>query len=274
MNKFLLLYINTLIITILLSSCALFGDPTEIDETSGLTDYEVMEKVKDAELVKDWPRVIRIYEIAEKKYPNSKYAPQIKLNLAYAYKNFYQPEKAIEMLDKFIRVYPNHPTMDYAYYLKGVVLFKDKNIFKELTMQDISDRDVSILESSFMALKQMTEMFPKSNYYEDAINRMTYLMNKISERELHVARYYMKKKAYLAALNRAKYVLENYPRSAHQEEALIIKISAYRNMGINDLAEDTKRILELNFPSSQFNNKNPVKKEDEEKWWEFLDILN
>ena len=174
------------------------------------------------------------------------------------------------MLDKFIRSYPNHPAMDYAYYLKGVVLFKDRNLLKEITMQDISDRDLSLLEKSFQSLKIMTELFPNSQYYEDAINRMTYLMNKISERELYVARYYMKKNAYLAALNRAKYVLETYPQSVHQEEALVIQISAYKSLGINDLAEDTKRVLILNYPESNFNKQ---KSNDEKNWWEFWDII-
>ena len=264
-------------IAILVSSCAIFGDPTEVDETTGLTDYEVLELAKSVEFVKDWPRAISIYETAEKKFPNSRLAPQFKLNLAFAYKNFYREEEAIQMLNKFIRAYPNHPALDYAYYLKGVVLFRDRGIFKEITMQDISDRDLSMLEESFQALKTMTDLFPKSQYFIDAANRMTYLMNKISERELYVARFYMRKKAYLAALNRSKYVLEKYPNSAHQEEALVIIISAYRNLGITDLAEDTKRVLDLNFPNSRFskrNNKSKINAESEKSWWEFWDILN
>jgi len=272
MNKFIMIYIQTLIIAILVSSCAIFGDPDEIDETSGLTDYEVYDKAKNAEYAKDWPRAISIYEKAEKKFPNSKFAPQFKLNLAYAYKEFYREEEAILMLDKFILAYPNHPALDYAYYLKGVVLFRDRGIIKEITMQDISDRDLSMLEKSFEALKIMIELFPNSDYYDDALNRMTYLMNKISERELYVARYYMKKKAYLAALNRAKYVMEKYPQSAHLEESLVIQISAYNYLGINDLASDTKRVLELNYPNSDFVK---IKKEDDEKnWWEFWDVLD
>lgn len=272
MNKLLHNYISILIITILVSSCAIFGEPTEVDETTGLTDYEAFEKAKIAEQSKDWSRAITVYEKAEQKYPNSKLAPQIKLNLAYAYKEFYREDEAIAMLDKFIRSYPNHPAMDYAYYLKGVVLFRDRGILKEITLQDISDRDLSKLELSFRALKVMTELFPNSEYYDDAVNRMTYLMNKIAERELYVARYYMKRNAYLAALNRAKYVLENYLQSIHQEEALIIMISAYKNLGINDLAEDTKRILDLNFPNSPLKNKK--QKTDEKNWWEFWDILD
>ena len=272
MNKLFFNRIYILIITILLSSCAIFGEPTEVDETTGLTDYEVLEKALVAQNVKDWPRAISIYEKAEKKFPNSKLAPQIKLNLAFAYKEFYREDEAIAMLDKFIRSYPNHPAMDYAYYLKGVVLFRDRNIFKEITMQDISDRDLSMIEKSFQSLKIMIEKFPNSEYYEDAVNRMTYLMNKIAERELHVARYYMRKKAFLAAVNRSKFVLENYPESVHQEEALVILISGYENLGIKDLANDTKKVLKLNFPESNFNKKE--QENYEKNWWEFWDLFD
>jgi outer membrane protein assembly factor BamD len=260
-------------LSISLSSCAIFGDPTEVDETTGLTDYEVLQKAEIVQTAKDWQRVIAIYEKAEKRFPNSKLAPQFKLNLAYAYKEFYQEEEAIAMLNKFIRSYPNHPAMDYAYYLKGVILFRDRGIFKEITFQDISDRDVSQLEESFKALKEMTQLFPNSEYYDDAKSRMIYLMNKIAERELFVARYYMKREAFIAALNRAKYVLENYPETVHQEEALVIQISAYKNLGINDLAMDSKRVLDLNFPDSRFaKQKNDNK--SEKNWWEFWDILD
>jgi len=276
--KFIIIIRFVLIISLsfLLSSCVIFGDPTEVDETTGLTDYEVFQKAENIQNAKDWPRAIKIYEIAEKRFPNSKLAPQFKLNLAYAYKEFYQESEAIAMLDKFIRSYPNHPALDYAYYLKGVVLFRDRGFFKELTLQDISDRDVSQLEDSFKALKIMTQLFPKSEYFDDAKNRMTYLMNKIAEKELYVARYYMRRDAFIAALNRAKYVLENYPETVHQEEALIIKISAYKNLGINDLASDTQRVLQLNFPNSEFNKdrKTTKNKSDEKTWWKFWDILS
>ena len=276
--KFIIIIRFVLIISLsfLLSSCVIFGDPTEVDETTGLTDYEVLQKAENIQNAKDWPRAIKIYEIAEKRFPNSKLAPQFKLNLAYAYKEFSQESEAIAMLDKFIRSYPNHPALDYAYYLRGVVLFRDRGFFKELTLQDISDRDVSQLEDSFKALKIMVQLFPKSEYFDDAKNRMTYLMNKIAEKELYVARYYMRRDAFIAALNRAKYVLENYPETVHQEEALIIKISAYKNLGINDLASDTQRVLQLNFPNSEFNKdrKTTKNKSDEKTWWKFWDILS
>lgn len=255
-----------------LSGCFFYGDTKEFDETLGRSDREIVKAAEIYSANKDWQKTIEFLEKAEKRFPNSPLAPQIKLNLAYAYKNFYRDEEAIAMLDKFIITYPNHPTLDYAYYLKGVVMFKDRGIVKELTMQDISDRDISQLERSFQALKKMVKLFPESKYAEDAANRMTYLMNKICERELHVARYYMKRDAFVAALNRSKYVLENYPQSVHQEEALAISASAYNKLGIYDLEKDVKRVLELNFPQTDFDKQK--KEVDVDRWWEFWDIID
>jgi outer membrane protein assembly factor BamD len=258
-------------LSVLLSGCFIFGAPTEFDETAGKSDQWIMREAEILATNSDWKKAIDYLEKAEKRFPNSKIAPQIKLNLAYAYKNNYLEAEAIMMLEKFIRLYPNHPTMDYAYYLKGVILFKDKGIIKKITMQDISDRDVNQLENSFKTFKEMTTLFPKSKYFEDASIRMNYLMNKIAERELHVARYYMTRNAFVAGLNRAKHVLENYSSSIHQEEALVITISAYENLGIDDLKKDAERILEMNYPDSQFyrqkNNKN-IK-----VWWKFWESI-
>jgi len=264
--------ILSLILSVLLSGCFIFGEPTEYDETVGRNDIWILQQSENFAENRNWVKVIDYLERAEKRFPNSKLAPQIKLNLAYAYKKFYRDEEALNMLDKFIRSYPNHPTMDYAYYLKGVVMFKDRGLWDKITMQDISDRDVNQLEKSFKALKELTLVFPKSKYIDDAITRMSYLMNKIAERELHVARYYMKRKAYIAGLNRSKYVLENYRQSIHQEEALVISISAYEHLGIEDLKKDTERILEKNYPDSDFGKQKSISSKKD--WWRFWDGLS
>ena len=259
--------ILSLILSALLSGCFIFGEPTEFDETMGRSDLWILQQSENFAQNRDWGKVIDYLERAEKRFPNSKLAPQIKLNLAYAYKGGFREEDSIAMLNKFIRTYPNHPSQDYAYYLKGVVMFRDRGIINKLSMQDISDRDIKPLERSFQALKELTLVFPESKYTKDAITRMTYLMNKIAERELYVARYYMKRKAYVAALNRAKYVLETYRQSMHQEEALVISISAYDHLGIQDLKKDTERILEKNYPASEFKKqKSTAPKKD---WWRF-----
>ena len=261
----------SLILSALLSGCFIFGEPTEFDETRGRSDLWILQQSENFAQNKDWIKTIDYLERAEKRFPNSKLAPQIKLNLAYAYSKGYREADAIAMCDKFIRSYPNHPIMDYAYYLKGVVMFKDRGLWDKITMQDISDRDVNQLEKSFQALKELTLVFPKSKYNKDAITRMSYLMNKIAERELHVARFYMKRKAYVAALNRAKYVLENYRQSVHQEEALVISISAYDHLEIEDLKKDTERILEKNYPGSKFGKQKTISAKKD--WWRFWENI-
>ncbi len=263
--------ISTLILTFLLSGCFFFGDPVEFDETTGQTPQWILSRGEAYSSSSDWPSAIRVLEKGEQRYPNSKLAPQFKLDLAYAYYRFSQDAEAIAMLDKFIRLYPNHPTVDYAYYLKGVVLFVDRNLLDKFTLQDISDRDVAPLKDSFISFDIIVKRYPESKYYDDSLIRMTYLMNKMAEHEIHVARYYMKRKAYIAALNRAQFVLEEFPQTVHQEEALIIMISAYEFLGIKDLQRDTEKILKLNFPNSQFHTKDlQAQKKD---WWNIWDSL-
>ena len=261
----------SVILSVLLSGCFIFGDPEEFDETEGRNDVWIINEAAFFSDSKDWQKAITYLEAGEKRFPNSKLAPQFKLNLAFAYKEFYRAPEATAMINKFIRAHPNHPAMDYAYYLRGIILFKDKGILKKLSMQDISDRDIYQLTQSFNAFKELTIKFPNTKYYVDSIDRMTYLMNKISEYELHVARFYLKRRAYVAALNRAKYVIEIYSQSVHQEEALVIMVSCYENLGIIDLGKDTERVLKTNYPNSKFNTEAMVSKKKD--WWRFWDSL-
>jgi len=260
-----------LILSVILSGCFIFGDPEDFDETEGRSDAWIINEAEFYANSNNWQKTISYLEAGEKRFPNSKLAPQFKLNLAFAYKEFYRTDQALAMINKFIRAHPNHPVMDYAYYLRGIILFKEKGFFKKLSMQDISDRDVNVLSQSFNAFKEMTIKFPNSKYFVDAVDRMTYLMNKISEYELHVARFYMRRMAYIAALNRAKFVIENYNQSIHQEEALVIMVSCYEHLGIEDLRKDTERVLEENYPNSRFNDIDLMTKKRD--WWRFWDSL-
>jgi len=261
----------SIILSALLSGCVIFGDPEEFDETSGQSDAWIINEAEFFANSKSWQKVIDYLEAGEKRFPNSKLAPQFKLNLAYAYKEFYRVPEATGMINKFIRAHPNHPAMDYAYYFRGIILFKEKDFFKKVVMQDISDRDIQQLTRSFNAFKELTQKFPKSKYYDDSVDRMTYLMNKISEYELHVARFYMRRTAYVAALNRAKFVIENYNQSIHQEEALVLMVSCYEHLGIEDLRIDTERVLVQNYPDTKFNAQKIIYKKTE--WWKFWDSL-
>ena len=156
--------------------------------------------------------------------------------------------------------------MDYAYYIKGLNLYNERGILNKVTLQDISDRDVNQLKKAFEAFDEVAKRYPNSKYAQDSIDRMTYLLNKIAEYDLHVARYYMKRKAYVAALNRAKTIYINYPDSIHVKESLVIQYIAYKELGLEDLELSTKKIIDHNFPEEKITSNYS---EENKKWWEF-----
>jgi outer membrane protein assembly factor BamD len=257
---------------LILSGCAIFGDPTEIDETKGWGVQKIYAAATQSMRDKDYDKAIRYFSIIESRYPHGKYAVQAQLETAYAYYKKAEPAPAIAAADRFIKVHPHHPNVDYAFYLKGLATFNERGIVEKLTEQDISDRDPKALRESFAAFKELTTRYPESKYTKDATQRMAYLVNTLAGHELHVARYYMKRQAYLAAINRCKYVLEKYPDSPSQEEALVIMVSAYDLMGLEDYKQDTLRVLMQNYPKSPFVTGGTVPK-DEKVWWKFWEGL-
>ena len=254
-----------------LSGCAIFGDPTELDETKGWQADRIYAEGEQKMLDKDYDKALGYFQKLDSRFPNTKYATQAQLEIAYAQYKKQDPISAVIAADRFIKLHPNHPNVDYAYYLKGLASFNERGVIEKYTAQEISDRDPKTLKLSFAAFKELVERYPKSRYYKDASQRMLYLVNALSQHELHVVRYYMKRQAYLAALNRAKYVVEYYPNSTAVEEALVISISAYDYMDLIDLKDDTVRILKTNYPQ------NPMVtgkvSEDERVWWKFWESL-
>jgi len=264
-------YILILMFTLLLNACAIFGDPTELDDTKGLTADRIYQKGAEKMTDKDYEKAIGYFRKLESRYPHGVYATQAQLEIAYAHYKKQEPVLAVAAADRFIKLHPNHQNVDYAYYLKGIAIFSDRGIIEKLTKQQVSDRDPRALRDSFMTFKDLVTRYPKSRYVKDATMRMVYLANSLSDHELHVARYYMKRQAYLAAVNRTKYVLENYPNSPGIEEALVVQISAYDLLGLDDLKNDTIRVLKTNYPQSvMFNQGAPT---DERIWWKFWEAF-
>lgn len=263
--------IAALLLPLILASCAIFGDPSELDETKGWQPERIYAEGEQKMIDKDYDQALKYFQILESRFPHGKYATQAQLEIAYAYYKKQDPVSTVAAADRFIKLHPNHPNVDYAYYIKGLASFNERGVIEKYTAQEISDRDPKTLKISFAALKELVERYPKSRYYKDATQRMIYLVNTLAQHELHVARYYMKRTAFLAALNRAKYVLEYYPNSTSVEEALVISISAYDYMDLTDLKEDTLRILKTNYPQ------NPMVlgkvSNDERVWWKFWESL-
>jgi len=254
-----------------LSGCAIFGAPTEKDDTKGWSVQRIYAEAQDKTRRGDYDKAIEYLGKLESRYPHGRYAAQAQLDTAYVYYKKGEPALCIGAANRFIKLHPNHPNIDYAYYIKGLATFNERGIIDKITQQQVSDRDPQSLRESFDALKELVTRYPNSRYVKDATQRMVYLVDALAQHELHVARYYMKRKAYVAALNRSKFVLENYPRSTAVEEALVITISAYDELGMLDLKQDTLRVLQTNYPNSRMLGKGVP--EDKKVWWKFWESL-
>ncbi len=264
-------HILAVIAILMLNGCAIFGAPTELDETKEWNVQRLYAEADQKMRARDYDKAISYFTKLETRYPHGKYAAQAQLETAYAYYKKSDPQNTLVAADRFIKLHPNHPNLDYAFYLKGLASFNERGIVERLTKQQISDRDPRLLRESFLSFKDLNTRFPESRYAQDTALRMTYLANALADNELHVARYYMKRSAFVAAANRCKYVLENFPDSPSKEEALVILISAYDALGYEDLKNDTLRILKLNYPTSQMLNASAPS--DEKVWWKFWEAL-
>lgn len=239
--------------TLFVGGCAADLDPTK-NWSPERFYQEAKEKMADG----DYETAIKHFETLEARYPYGPYAEQAQLEIAYAYYKYNEPALAINAADRFVRLHPTHPNVDYALYLKGLVNFKlERSFFDWLTggHDDLSDRDPKGARDAYLSFRELVERFPRSRYAEDARARMAYLFNIQAKYEVQVARYYYERDAYVAAVNRCKYALENFPRTPTTEDALGIETLAYIKMGMTKLADDNLRVIKLNFPNSRYLGK-------------------
>ena len=222
------------ILGLLLAGCGLL--PEAKDETAGWSAQKLYSEARANMSDGAYDKAIKYFEILESRYPYGRYAQQAQIEVAYAYYKQNEQGSAIAACDRFIKLHPNHPNVDYAYYLKGLVNFnEDLGLLGGIAGQDQSERDP-----------------------------MKYLVNALASLEVHVARYYLKRGASVAAINRAQYALQNYPDTPALEEALFIMVKGYDALGMNDLRDDTERIMRKNFPKSEYYERGLDKKLP---WW-------
>jgi len=201
----------------------------------------------------NWSRAIGAYQDLSTRFPFGRYTEQAQLELTYAYHKGGQPDAALATADRFIRTYPSHPNVDYAYYLRGLTNYEQRVGFMERMMPSrVRDRDQTAARESFRDFDELIRRFPDSRYSPDARQRMVFLRNNLSFYELDVARYYLRRKAYVAAANRARYALETYPGSPEMGNALEILHVSYTEMGLPELAEDAMKVLVLNYPEHPY----------------------
>jgi outer membrane protein assembly factor BamD len=241
-------YIPLLLSLVSTSGCSLFSkEPVKAEESWSVE--RIYSEAKSALITEDYVTAIQYYDQLEARFPFGEYAQQALLESAYANYKSDEPEIAIATLDRFMRVYPLNPNMDYAIYLRGLTNFtRDIGIFEKYIPRDESQRDPG---SARLALEDFTTLvnrYPESKYSEDAAQRIVYLRNRLAQHEVNVANYYMRRSAYVAAANRGKYVIENYPRTPAMPEALLVMAKAYKILELDELSNDALRVLELNYP--------------------------
>lgn len=235
--------LSTCLVVLMLSGCSHFrakqyNNPDDL--------YDVARKDLDHG---DFAVAIKNYEMLESRFPFSNATRQAKLDLLYAYYENGDKENLIDQADQFIRENPTHPRADYAYYMKGLANFdRDRNFFERWFRVDLTKRPPENSRTSFQAFQALVQRYPNSQYAADARQRMIFLRNRLASYEVYVARYYIRRGAYVAALNRAKYAIENYDGAPAIKEALEISRDSYAKLGMKDLADKSNEVLKLNFP--------------------------
>jgi outer membrane protein assembly factor BamD len=258
-------------ILLLTAGCGLL--PEQIDETKDWSANQLYSAAKEKLAEKNYEKAIDYFEKLEARYPFGRYAQQAQLEIAYAYYKYEEPDLAIAAADRFIKIYPRHPNVSYAWYIKGLTNYnRGKSIIDKVLPQDPTERDTFTMRQAYDDFDQLVKQYPNSIYARDAAQRMIHLRNNMAEFEIHVADYYMRRKAYVAAANRGEHVVENFQRTPAVHDALVIMARAYGELGMNDLADDTMRVLQLNYPDSpelaRLENR-PVPDQDDEPFWKF-----
>lgn len=244
------------------------GSSDKIDPNSTKAVETLYAEGKDELASGGYERAIKIFERVEGRAAGTLLAQQASLDLAYAQHRSGDRAAALVTLDRFIKLNPSSPALDYALYLRGVVNFNDKlGILSALSRQDLSERDQQASRDAYQSFRQVAEQFPQSRYAADARLRMDYIVNALAEYELHVSRYYYRRGAYVAAVNRAQQVLLEFPQSPATEEALSLMVTSYQQLGLESLRDDAQRVLEKNFPQSRFLGGSDARAQ--KSWWQF-----
>lgn len=238
------------------------------DEYANVNSDKLYADAKEEQADGNFETAVKMLEKVEARASGTLLAQQAQLDLAYAYYRSGEKAQALAKLERFIRLHPTSPAMDYAYYLQGLINFnEDLGLFGRLARQDLSERDQQASRDAYESFKQVVDRFPESKYAEDARLRMNHVVNSLAAGEVHVARYYLRRGAYLAAANRAQQAIKDYPQSPAIEEALYIMSRAYDQLGLVQLRDDAVRVLKQSFPDSGYLSGDALKAATK-PWWQ------
>ncbi|XAH25726.1 outer membrane protein assembly factor BamD [Xylophilus sp. GW821-FHT01B05] len=246
----------------LLAGCS----STVEDKTAGWSPNRIYSEAKDELNSGSFDKAVPLFEKLEGRAAGTALAQQAQLDKAYAQYKGGEQAQALATLDRFIKLHPASPALDYALYLKGLVNFNDNlGLFSFISRQDLSERDQKAAKDSFESFRELSTRFPDSRYTPDARQRMTYIVNSLALYEVHVARYYFSRGAYVAAINRAQIAISDYRDVPAIEEALYILMRSYDALGMAQLRDDTRRVLDSNYPKSEYLTRGF--KGSTDPWW-------
>ncbi|MDH4283830.1 MAG: outer membrane protein assembly factor BamD [Gallionellaceae bacterium] len=262
-----------LILLLTLTACGIFSPDIKKEPSPATQAKELFDEAKEQMMGGYYEQAIKNFETLQSRFPYGRYAQQAQLEIAYAYYKQQEPESAIAAADRFIKLYPNHKHVDYAYYLKGLANFNENmGLLGGIVKQDLSERDPYAAREAFATFKELVTRFPDSRYTPDARLRLQYLVNALARYEVHVAQYYLRRGAHIAAANRAKDILRDYPQTLASMDALRIMVSAYDAMGMNELRDDTQRVLDKNLANAEAAKQKVTgltEAQGKKSWWQF-----
>lgn len=240
-------------VLVAVSGCSRFNIFNRDDPLETLPVEQMYAEGKEALRNENWSRAARFYKRLNARFPYGPYTEQSQLELAYVLYKANEPEEALSTLSRFTKTYPAHPHIDYAYYLRALVNFqREATILDRLARIDQTQRDQASVRTAYNDFADLIRRYPNSRYAPDARQRMVYLRNQMARHEMTVARYYLRRGAYVAAAKRAQYLLETYPQAEQVPDALAVMSESYAQLGQEELAADARRVLEQNAPDHPY----------------------
>ena len=249
-----------------LSACSLLQSEPP-DETRNWSAQKLYAEAREELNAGGYDKSVKYFEKLESRYPFGTYAQQAQMDIAYAHYRAGDQALALAAVERFIKLHPNHPNVDYMYYLRGLINFNDKlSLFDFVSRQDLTERDPKAAREAFDSFKLLIDRYPNSVYAKDARDRLAYLVNAMAQYDVHVAGYYYRRGAYLAAANRAQQVVREFKDSPAVEDALYIMARSYDALDMPELRDDANRVFRQNFPNSDLPVTGGIRKE-KSPWW-------
>ena len=235
------------------AGCSSSADNEEKAVLANMGAQQLYERAKQSMEVGNFSAAAQTLSALDSRYPFGPLSHQVQLDLIYSYYKSGKNEETIATIDRFIRLNPNHSDVDYAYYMRGLTNMEaDSNLFQELMNIDRTDRDPSMSREAFEDFRRLIQQYPESKYAVDARKRMLHIKDRLARYEIAIARFYMRRQAYVAAADRGRYVLEHFPDTTQVQQALEIMVSSYEQLGLDELRENALKTLRLNYPDSEY----------------------